>query len=155
MPEDAMAPSASRAIPMNSASILPHLNAMLNGISIILLVAARVLVAQGRIEAHRVAMLSALGVSALFLLSYIAYHLSAPIFVFRGQGVVRSLYYVLLISHVLLAAASLPLILVTAWLGLKRIVPRHRRWARWTWPIWMYVSLTGVAVYLMLYLIED
>lgn len=140
---------------MDTASILPHVNATLNGISIILLVAARVLVAQGRIEAHRVAMLSALGVSALFLISYIAYHVSAPIFVFRGQGVDRSLYYVLLISHVLLAAASLPLILVTAWFGLNRIVPRHTRWARWTWPIWMYVSLTGVAVYLMLYLIEN
>lgn len=140
---------------MDSASILPHVNAMLNGISIILLVAGRVLVAKGRIEAHRIAMLSALAVSALFLISYIAYHVSAPIFVFRGQGVVRPMYYTLLISHVILAAASLPLILVTAWLGLKRIVPRHTRWARWTWPIWMYVSLTGVAVYLMLYLIEN
>ena len=142
-------------MPMGSASILPHVNAMLNGILIILLVAARVLVAKGRIEAHRVAMLSALAVSALFLLSYIAYHVSAPIFVFRGQGPVRSVYYILLISHVILAAASLPLILVTAWFGLKRIVPRHTRWARWTWPIWMYVSLTGVAVYLMLYLIKN
>ncbi|GAB2506031.1 DUF420 domain-containing protein [Arenimonas alkanexedens] len=139
---------------MDSASILPHVNATLNGILIILLVVARVLVAKGRVEAHRVAMLSALAVAALFLLSYIVYHLSAPIFVFRGQGVVRTAYYILLISHVILAAASLPLILVTAWFGLKRIVPRHTRWARWTWPIWMYVSLTGVAVYLMLYLIR-
>lgn len=155
MPEDAFAPNASHAKPMNSASILPHLNAVLNGISIILLVVARVMVARGRIEAHRVAMLSALGVSGLFLVSYIAYHLSSPIFVFRGHGVVRPIYYALLISHVILAAASLPLILVTAWLGLKRILPSHPRWARWTWPIWMYVSISGLAVYLMLYGIKS
>lgn len=154
-PEAIIAPNSSRAIPMDSASVLPHANAVLNGISIILLIAARVLVAQGRIEAHRLAMLSALGVSALFLLSYLAYHVSAPIFVFRGQGVIRTLYYTLLVSHVFLAATSLPLILATAWLGLKRIVPRHTRLARWTWPIWMYVSLSGVAVYLMLYLIGN
>lgn len=140
---------------MDSASILPHVNAMLNGLLIILLVAARVLVAKGRIEAHRMAMLSALAVGALFLLSYVAYHISAPIFVFRGQGAIRTVYYTILISHVILAAVSLPLILVTAWLGLRRIVPRHTRWARWTWPLWMYVSLTGVAVYLMLYQIES
>ncbi len=155
MPEDAFALSTSRAMPMNSASILPHLNAILNGISIILLVVARVMVARGHIEAHRVAMLSALGVSALFLISYIAYHVSSPIFVFRGHGVVRPIYYSLLISHVVLAATSLPLILMTARLGLKRNVPRHTRWARWTWPIWMYVSFSGLAVYLMLYRIEN
>lgn len=155
MAEDAFAPSTSRAMPMNSASILPHLNAIFNGISIILLVVARVMVAHGRIEAHRVAMLSALGVSALFLISYIAYHLTSPIFVFRGHGVVRPIYYALLISHVVLAAAALPLILVTARLGLKRIVPRHTRWARWVWPLWMYVSLSGLTVYLMLYRIEN
>ena len=140
---------------MEPASILPHFNAMLNGLLIILLVAARVLVAKGRIEAHRRAMLSALAVGGLFLLSSIAYHASSPIFVFRGQGAVRTVYYVILISHVILAAVSLPLILVTAWLGLRRIVPRHARWARWTWPIWMYVSVTGVAVYMMLYQIES
>lgn len=149
------AASASHAIPMNSASILPHLNAVLNGISIVLLVVARVMIARGDIEAHRRAMLSALGVSALFLLSYIAYHVTSPIFVFRGHGVVRPVYYTLLVSHVILAAVALPLILVTARLGLKRVVPRHRRWARWTWPIWMYVSVSGLAVYLMLYGIES
>jgi putative membrane protein len=127
---------------------------MLNGASMLFLVAARVLVAQGRIEAHRRAMLAALGVSALFLLSYLAYHVSSPIFVFRGQGLVRPLYYALLVSHVVLAAIALPLILMTAWLGLKRIVLRHQRWARWTWPLWMYVSASGVAVYLMLYRID-
>ena len=96
-------------------------------------------------------MLAALLVSALFLVSYIAYHLGSPIFVFRGHGLVRPLYYLLLISHVLLAAIAIPMILATAWRGLHRSDERHRRIARWTWPVWMYVSVSGVAVYLMLY----
>ncbi|MCW5567245.1 MAG: DUF420 domain-containing protein [Dokdonella sp.] len=131
--------------------MLPHVNATLNAISGVLLVVARVLIAQRRIAAHRRAMLAALVVSALFLIGYIVYHVTSPIFVFRGTGLVRPVYYALLISHVVLAAAALPMILVTAVLGLRRRDDRHRRWARWTWPLWMYVSLSGVAVYLLLY----
>lgn len=136
---------------MGIVALLPHINAVLNASTCALLVLARVQIARKRIAAHRAAMLGALAVSALFLVSYIAYHLSAPIFVFRGHGWIRPIYYALLISHVLLAALAIPLILATVTLGLRRIDTRHRRWARWTWPVWMYVSVSGVVVYLMLY----
>jgi uncharacterized membrane protein YozB (DUF420 family) len=136
---------------MDLAATLPHVNAALNGATATLLIVARVLIAQRRIEAHRRAMIGALVVSALFLASYLAYHYIAPIFVFRGHGWVRPVYYALLVSHVALAALSAPLILGVAWLGLHRSDARHRALARWTWPLWMYVSVSGVAVYLMLY----
>ncbi|EKV28421.1 hypothetical protein C882_0995 [Caenispirillum salinarum AK4] len=136
---------------MDTATTLPHVNATLNAITIVFLVAAFWLIKQKRIEAHRKAMLGALTVSALFLASYLVYHFTAPIFVFRGEGLVRPFYYALLISHVILAALATPLILVTAWRGLRRTDARHRALARWTWPVWMYVSVSGVAVYAMLY----
>ncbi|WP_404385767.1 DUF420 domain-containing protein [Caenispirillum salinarum] len=136
---------------MDTATTLPHVNATLNAITIVFLIAAFWLIKQKRIEAHRRAMLGALTVSALFLASYLVYHFTAPIFVFRGEGLVRPFYYALLISHVILAALATPLILVTAWRGLKRTDARHRALARWTWPVWMYVSVSGVAVYAMLY----
>lgn len=136
---------------MEPASTLPHLNAVLNCTAAMLLVAGRWRIARGDVEAHRRAMIAALGVSALFLVSYLAYHATSPIYLFRGQGGIRTFYYALLISHVLLAAVSLPLILTTAWLGLRRRIPTHPRVARWCFPIWMYVSLSGVWVYLMLY----
>lgn len=136
---------------MDIVSQLPHINAALNATASALLVVGRVQIARRRIAAHRAAMLAAVCVSLLFLVSYIGYHVSAPIFVFRGQGLVRPVYYLLLISHVVLAAVAMPLVLVTIWRGLHRDDARHRRWARWTWPVWMYVSVTGVVVYLMLY----
>lgn len=131
--------------------LLPHVNAALNAVAGILLLIGRVHIARRRINAHRAAMLAALSVSALFLVGYISYHVSAPIFVFRGQGAIRPVYYALLISHVVMAAVAIPLVLVTAWRALHRDDVRHRRWARWTWPVWMFVSVSGVVVYLMLY----
>ena len=136
---------------MDPAQLLPHLNAALNAVSAVLLLVARILIARRRIDAHRRAMLAALGVSALFLVSYLAYHYAAPIFVFRGQGAIRGVYYALLVSHVVLAALALPLVLATAWFGLHRVDARHRALARWTWPLWMYVSVSGVVVYWLLY----
>jgi uncharacterized membrane protein YozB (DUF420 family) len=136
---------------MGISTQLPHINAALNAITGVLLLIGRVRIARRRVAAHRAAMLAAVGVSVLFLVGYITYHLSAPIFVFRGHGLIRPVYYTLLISHVLLAAAAIPLVLVTVWRGLHRDDVRHRRWARWTWPVWMYVSVSGVVVYLMLY----
>jgi putative membrane protein len=136
---------------MATADILPHINASLNAIALALLCTARVAIASKRIRTHRATMIAALAVSALFLVSYLIYHVTAPIFVFRGEGAIRPLYYSLLISHVLLAAVAIPMILATAWLGLQRKDFRHRRWARWTWPLWVYVSLSGVLVYLMLH----
>lgn len=128
------------------AGLLPHLNASLNAGAGVMLLLARRRILAGRIDAHRRAMLGALALSAVFLVSYLAYHYAMPINVFRGQGWVRPLYYALLVSHVLLAALALPLILVTAWLGLHRRDQRHRAIARWTWPLWMYVSVSGVLV---------
>jgi uncharacterized membrane protein YozB (DUF420 family) len=130
---------------------LPHINAALNLTASVLLLIGRARIAQRRVAAHRAVMLAAVGVSVLFLVGYITYHLSAPIFVFRGHGLIRPVYYALLISHVLLAAVAIPLVLVTVWRGLHRDDVRHRRWARWTWPVWIFVSVSGVVVYLMLY----
>ena len=135
---------------MDIVSQLPHINASLNAAASVLLVIGRIQIARRRIAAHRLAMLGAIGISVLFLISYIWYHVSAPIFVFRGQGLVRPIYYALLISHVVLAVVAAPLVLATLWRGLRREDARHRRWARWTWPLWMYVSVSGVVVYLML-----
>lgn len=136
---------------MDAAQVLPHVNATLNGIAGALLIVARWQIGQRRIDAHRRTMLAALGVSALFLVSYIAYHHAAPIYQFRGQGWIRPVYYALLISHVLLAALAIPLVATTAWRGYRRRDTRHRAIARWTWPLWMYVSASGLLVYLLLY----
>ena len=136
---------------MGIVTQLPHINAALNATASVLLVIGRIQIARRRIAAHRLAMLGAVGVSVLFLISYISYHVSAPIFEFRGQGLVRPVYYAFLISHVVLAAVAAPMVLATIWRGLRREDLRHRRWARWTWPVWMYVSASGVLVYFMLY----
>ena len=136
---------------MDLPSLLPHVNASLNATAMILLGYARVMIAQRQIDRHRRAMIAALAVSGLFLVTYITYHHIAPIFVFRGYGWIRPVYYALLISHVVLAALTIPMILVTAVLGLRRRDSRHRAIARWTWPVWMYVSVSGVVVYLLLY----
>lgn len=136
---------------MDTATTLPHLNAVLNGVTIALLIVAFVLIRKGRISAHRKAMMGAIGVSAVFLASYLVYHFSAPIFVFRGEGLARPIYYAFLISHVALAAVVTPMIVVTAWRGWTRKDARHKALARWTWPLWMYVSVSGVVVYALLY----
>lgn len=136
---------------MDLANLLPHINATLNATATALLLVARVMIAKGRVASHKRAMLAALAVSALFVTTYITYHYVAPIYVFRGYGWIRPVYYALLVSHVLLAALAIPLILTTAWFGLRRINARHRAFARWTWPLWMYVSVSGVVVYLLLY----
>lgn len=136
---------------MDPTPWLPHANATLNLMAAIALVVARVRIHQRDIGRHRRWMLVALGISALFLAGYLAYHVLAPIRVFRGEGWIRPVYYSLLVSHVLLAALSLPMILASAWLGLRGHAERHRRWVRWTWPLWLYVSVTGVVVYALLW----
>jgi uncharacterized membrane protein YozB (DUF420 family) len=132
-------------------SILPHLNAVLNATSFLLLVAGLYNILRGRVGAHRVCMLSALVVSALFLVSYVVYHAQYGSVRFTGQGLVRPVYFVILITHVSLAVAIVPLVFVTARRALRGDFARHRRIARWTYPLWLYVSITGVVVYLMLY----
>jgi putative membrane protein len=110
-----------------------------------------VLVRRGHVQHHRRVMLAACATSGLFLVSYVIYHANAGSRPFQGQGAVRVLYFTILITHVVLAAAILPLALITLNLGLRARFDRHVRIARWTLPIWLYVSVTGVIVYLMLY----
>jgi uncharacterized membrane protein YozB (DUF420 family) len=132
-------------------SPLPAVNAGLNATSAALLTAGFLMIRRGRVAAHRACMLGAFGVSALFLLSYVVYHATAGSVPFRGEGFIRPVYFALLISHIVLAAAIVPLALVTIHRAWSARFDRHRRIARWTLPIWLYVSVTGVIVYLMLY----
>ena len=132
-------------------SPLPHLNAALNATSFLLLLAALYQIRRGNVAAHRRLMLSALSVSGLFLVSYVIYHARHGSVRFQGEGAVRGVYFLILITHVVLAAAIVPLVFVTARRALRGDFARHRRIARWTYPLWLYVSVTGVVVYLMLY----
>ena len=130
---------------------LPALNATLNGVSAILLTTGYILIRRGRRDLHKRCMLAALTTSALFLVSYVIYHLNTGSRPFPGQGAIRVVYFVILITHVILAAAILPLALTTTARGLLDQYDRHVRIARWTLPLWLYVSVTGVVIYLMLY----
>ena len=132
-------------------SDLPTLNASLNALAAMFLVVGYVLIRNGRRDAHRLCMLLALGTSAIFLISYVIYHANAGSVPFQGTGAIRVVYFAVLIPHIILAAAVLPLALITASRGLRSDYGRHVRIARWTLPIWLYVSVTGVIVYLMLY----
>jgi uncharacterized membrane protein YozB (DUF420 family) len=130
---------------------LPALNALLNTTAAILLVTGYRFIRQGRRDAHRRAMTAALVVSALFLASYLVYHAQVGSVRFQKTGWIRPVYFTILISHTLLAACVAPMALVTVWRAWKGRFDRHRRLARITLPLWLYVSVTGVVVYLMLY----
>jgi len=136
---------------MTIAAILPHLNAILNTASTLLLLAGYASIRQGLRDRHRALMIAALFASALFLISYLAYHAQAGSVRFQGQGWLRSAYFSILVSHSILAAAAVPMILITLMRALKMRFELHRRLARWTFPVWLYVSVTGVIVYLLLY----
>ena len=130
---------------------LPAVNASLNALSGILLLIGYVLIRARRIQQHRACMIAAFATSSLFLICYVVYHAQVGSVRFTRQGFVRPLYYTILITHVTLAATVLPLAIITLSRGLKARYPQHRRIARWTLPIWMYVSVTGVLVYVLLY----
>ena len=130
---------------------LPALNASLNALSAILLTTGYVLIRRGRRDLHKRCMLAALATSTLFLVSYVIYHLNTGSRPFPGQGGIRAVYFTILITHVILAAAIVPLALTTTARGLLDQYDRHVRIARWTLPLWLYVSVTGVVIYLMLY----
>lgn len=130
---------------------LPAVNATLNGIAAILLVIGYILIRQRRRDQHRAVMLAAFGTSILFLISYVIYHANAGSRPFTGVGPIRIVYFTILITHVILAAAIVPLALVTLSRALRARYDAHARIARWTLPVWLYVSVTGVVVYLMLY----
>ena len=133
------------------ASILPTLNAVLNATSALFLSIGYVFIRRRRVTAHLCCMLTAFVASTLFLVSYVVYHYQAGSRPFAGQGWVRGVYFALLISHIVLAAVIVPLALTTIYRAWQGMFDRHRRIARWTLPIWLYVSVTGVIVYWMLY----
>jgi uncharacterized membrane protein YozB (DUF420 family) len=134
-----------------SVADLPALNATLNAASAVLLTIGWLLIKSGRITAHKRCMISAFVTSSLFLASYVTYHAQVGSKPFPGTGIMRTIYFSILIPHVVLAAGVVPLAIMTLSRGLRRQDDRHRRLAKWTLPIWLFVSVTGVVVYLMLY----
>lgn len=138
------------AAPVFDIHIFAHINAVINSIVSILLISGLVAIKSRRLELHKRIMMSAIIFSVLFLLSYICHHLLAGDTKFGGEGWVRPLYFFILITHIILAAVILPFILFTSYRALIAEWPAHRKLARITWPIWFYVSVTGVIVYLMI-----
>ena len=130
---------------------LPAVNASLNALSGVLLVCGYTLMRLKRIELHRRFMIAAFSTSALFLVCYVIYHAQVGSVRFTREGFVRPLYFTILVTHVILAFSVVPLAIITLSRGLKGRYPQHRRIARWTFPIWLYVSVTGVLVYVLLY----
>lgn len=132
-------------------AIFPIINASLNGASAVLLVRAHSMIKRGRMAAHRGLMLAAVVTSSLFLASYLYYHWHVGSVRFQGSGWSRPVYFSILISHTLLAATIVPLVIITLSRALRGNFDRHRALARWTYPLWLYVSVTGVVIYFMLY----
>jgi uncharacterized membrane protein YozB (DUF420 family) len=136
---------------MIGISDLATVNATLNGTAAILIGSGFYFIKQKNIRAHKVCMVSAVIVSAIFLTSYLIYHYNVGNVRFTKQGWIRDVYFPLLLTHTVLAVVVLPMVLRTVFLAAKRRFPSHVRIARWTFPVWMYVSVTGVVVYLLLY----
>ena len=136
---------------MLEISDLPALNASLNAVAAVLLVGGYLSIRAGRVARHRAFMLAALGVSLAFLVSYTVYHAQVGSRPFEGDGLIRAAYFAVLIPHVILAAVMAPMAVITVTRALRGQIVRHRAIARWTLPIWLYVSVTGVVVYWMLY----
>lgn len=136
---------------MPDATLLPHVNASLNGLGAVLLISGYFLIRQQRVAAHRACMIAAFILSILFLISYLVYHYQVGSVKFQGVGAVRTFYLTILASHSLLAAIVPFLAVITLWRALRERFEKHVKIARWTLPIWLYVSITGVVVYWMLY----
>ena len=138
------------------SAVLPHLTAFLNAVTGILLVIGYRMIRTGRRESHHKVMTAAVATSALFLVSYVLNHVTEPVYVFRGQGIIRPIYFAMLTSHVILAIVVTPMVVMT-FIRARRAragtgsFARHKALARWTFPIWLYVSVTGIIVYLMVY----
>jgi uncharacterized membrane protein YozB (DUF420 family) len=134
-----------------SLADLPAVNAILNASSAVLLSTGYRFIRRRQVHAHKLCMVAAFGTSILFLISYLTYHYHVGSRPFQGQGWVRPLYFTILISHTILAAAIVPLALITLYRAWKADFAKHADVARWTLPIWLYVSITGVIIYVMLY----
>jgi putative membrane protein len=131
--------------------VIPSVNAALNATSAVLLALGFLFVRRGQVAAHRTCMLTAFGLSSLFLVGYLVHHARVGSVPFAGTGMLRTVYFALLVPHIVLSAVVLPLALTTIWHGWHANIAVHRRIARWTLPLWLYVSVSGVAVYWMLY----
>ncbi len=131
-------------------TILPAINAVINGITAIVLIMAFLAIKQKNIQLHKKLMYSAFFLSVLFLILYIGYHASAEPAIFGGVGIIRNVYYFVLLTHIVLAAAIVPLVLLTYYRAFTERFDKHKKIARWTLPLWLYVSVTGVIVYLMI-----
>lgn len=132
-------------------AILPTVNAALNATSATLIVIGRYFISRRNVTAHRNLMLAAVATSTLFLASYLYYHFQVGSVRFTGQGPIRVVYFAILLSHTVLAMLIVPLVLASVTTGLRSRLVRHRAISRWTYPIWLYVSVTGVVIYVMLY----
>jgi len=128
---------------------LPHVNAALNGVTIVCLAGGLYCILNGKRDQHRAWMIAALIVSVAFLASYLTYHFNSGLAKFGGQGLIRPIYFTILIVHILVAAIITPLVPITVYWALTERFPRHKRIARWTWPLWMFVAVSGVVVYVM------
>ena len=131
-------------------TLLPLLNAVFNSFTFVFLVAALIFILQKNIKLHKRFIFAAFTTTALFLVSYVTYHGLSEATSFGGEGIIRPIYFFILITHIILAAAIVPLALITVTRGLNMQVAKHRKIARWTMPLWLYVSITGVVVYLMI-----
>jgi uncharacterized membrane protein YozB (DUF420 family) len=132
-------------------NLFPALNASLNGASAVLIVSGRLFIRRQKIRYHRACMIAAVATSSLFLVSYLYYHAHVRSVHFPGQGWVRLVYFTILLSHTLLAATVIPLVVLSLNYALRGKFDQHRKMVRWTYPVWLYVSVTGVVVYLLLY----
>ena len=131
-------------------SFLPRLNAFINSGTAICLLFGFVMIKKGKKELHRTFMVSAFVLSSLFLISYVIYHSTSESTHFGGEGLIRYVYFILLISHIILAAVIVPFVLLTIYFGWSKQLEKHKKIAKWTFPMWLYVSVTGVIVYLMI-----
>ena len=142
---------------MDLLPLFPHVNAILNASSAIFLLAGFYFIRSRQIEKHRACMLTAAGISTLFLVSYLSHHALRTYYFglgptrFTGQGLARPVYFTILTSHTILAALVAPMVLLTVWRGLKGQFDKHKKIARLVFPVWLYVSVTGVIVYILLY----
>jgi putative membrane protein len=129
---------------------LPLLHAIINGTCAVLLVLSLLAIKAKNIARHKALNITTFGLSALFLISYVVYHFFVPETTFGGEGIIRYVYYIILTTHIILAAVVLPLILLSFWYALNQKIDKHRKIVRFTFPIWLYVAVTGVIVYLMI-----
>ena len=133
-----------------NVSSLPLFHATLNGTTAFMLLLGFYFIKNKKIALHRFSMLTAFALSSVFLISYVIYHYTTPPTLFRGEGTVRMVYFFILITHIILATAIVPLVLLSIYRGLSGQIEKHKKISRWTFPIWLYVAITGVVVYLMM-----